>query len=483
MKILMVSAEVFPFAKTGGLADAVEALSKSLSSLGNDVKIIMPRYYKIDRNSLTLIKKSVPVNLGFGEAFVDFYEKDLGGTKVYFVDYEKCFGREGIYGNEWESDFHDNPFRFAVLSRSAFALCSALNWLPDVIHSHDWSTALVPVLLKYCYRGENSPFKNTKSVLTIHNMGYQGHYHSSAYGVLGLSGDLFHTSGFDDGYGGINFLKAGITSADFITTVSKTYAEEIKTASGGFGLDGLVRVRSSCLFGIVNGADTDDWNPKKDKALPKNYSATDLSGKAVCKKRLQSEFGLKQDEKVPIIGMIGRLVEQKGIAEVFAPMYGSLYKMCSELNVQFVVLGSGEKWCENEIMTLSGKLENLASFIGYSEAKSRLIEAGTDFFLMPSKYEPCGLNQIYSMLYGTLPIVHYTGGLADTVKNYDEKTGAGTGFTFYDLTPDAIFGTVKYAVETYYNRPDHYKKMQQEAMTQNFSWKTAAKEYMKVYER
>lgn len=484
MKILMVSAELFPFAKTGGLADAVAALSKALSECGNEVKIIIPRYYKIDRTKLSLHSNGVCINMGNQDIVADFYTTTLADSNVtvYFVDYEKLYGREGIYGSCVEPDYFDNPIRFSLLARAAFALCENLNWIPDIIHSHDWSSCLVPVLLKY-YRTSNLLiFRNTESVLTIHNMGYQGKYHFNAFKFLGLPDVARQSLGFEQ-FDFINFLKAGITCADFITTVSPTYSNEIKTPLGGFGLDGLIRVRSDSVFGILNGADTTEWNPISDKYLPKNYSVENISGKRECKKILQKKFSIPINEDVPIIGMVTRLAEQKGISEVFSPMYGCMYRMCFELKAQFVIVGSGDSWCEKEIKLLTEKLPNLGSYIGYNEEMSRLVEAGSDFFLMPSKYEPCGLNQIYSMLYGTIPIVRYTGGLADTIEKYDEISGTGTGFIFYDLTPDAIFNTVKYAIKIFNENKAHYRNMQQKGMRKQFLWTDAAKKYLEIYKK
>lgn len=484
MRILMVSAEVFPFAKTGGLADAVSALAKSLSAMGHDVRIIMPRYYQIDRNTLGAGKKNVPVLSGSLQFSVDFYKARLekSGVTVYFVDCERCFGREGLYGTAGEPDFHDNPLRFSLLARAAFALCSVSGWYPDIMHCHDWSSCMAPVILRCFMRGDDNPFRKTKSVLTIHNMGYQGQYPSGAFCLLGLPQELMMRAGFEKS-GGINFLKAGITCADIITTVSPTYAAEIQTPGGGFGLDGLIRVRSDSLFGILNGADSEDWNPWNDPYIPANYRAENMAGKKICRRALQKAFGLPSDDDVPIIGFVARLVQQKGIAEIFAPMYGCMYRMCTELRVQFAVVGSGETWCEREIGELSKKLPNMRAFIGYSEEKSRLVEAGSDFFLMPSRYEPCGLNQIYSMLYGTPPIVRRTGGLADTVEQYDEKNGGGTGFLFDDLTPDAVFNTVRYAIDTFCGRRAHYEEMQRRGMRKSFSWDDAAMNYCAVYEK
>ena len=481
MKILMVTAETVPFAKTGGLADMVSALAIQLSKMGHDVKIVMPRYYKIDRSKLTKLEGPMAIAAGQVETWSAVYTTTMPGCDslpVYFIDHEQCFGRDGIYGVPSETDFHDNPYRFAVLNHGAFQLCRKLNWYPDVIHCHDWSACRAPVILKHVCR--YCGFEKTASVLTIHNQGYQGQYSKESFNSLGIDWGLYYGAGFEHN-GGINFLQAGVSSADMITTVSPTYAKEIQTPDGGFGMDGLLRVRKEVIKGILNGADLKEWNPKIDKKIPANYSAKNMKGKAVCKEELQKKMGLEVDPDIPVIGIVTRLADQKGIAEIFAPSYGSIYSVCNDMRVQVVVLGSGEAWCENEIKNLQSKLPNFRAYIGYDDALSHLIEAGSDFFLMPSKYEPCGLNQIYSMLYGTLPIVRKTGGLADTVDNYNQDTGDGTGFVFEQLTPRAIYDTVGWAVWAYYNKKDHIKKMQQTGMKKTFGWDEAAEKYLEVY--
>lgn len=483
MKILMVSAEAVPFAKTGGLADAVSALAGSLSLLGHDVRIVMPRYYKIDRRELVKLEGPLGIPVGTGQEWTAVYKTDLKGfpnVTVYFIDHENCYGRDGVYGTKLEPDFYDNPYRFSLLCHGAFQICNKIGWYPDIVHAHDWSAALAPVLLKHICRSQ-SQFRNTASVFTIHNMGYQGVYGKEKFTDLGIDWNLYYGAGFERN-GAINFLQAGISCADMVTTVSPTYSKEIQTIEGGFGLDGLLRVRSDVVKGIVNGVDTDVWNPTIDKLIPKNYSFDDMKGKAACKKALQEYYGLPVREDVPVIGLISRLVSQKGVAEVFAPSYGCLYNLCSSMDIQFVLLGSGDKWCEDEILNLQSKLPNFRAKIGYNENLSHLIEAGSDFFLMPSRYEPCGLNQMYSLLYGTLPIVRRTGGLADTVENYNEVTGDGTGFMFDDLTPQSVYDTVGWAVYAYYNKKDHIKKMQQKAMKKDFTWKASCENYIKVYE-
>ena len=480
MKILMITSEAVPFAKTGGLADAVSALAIALRKQGHDVKIVMPRFYKIDRAKLKSIDQPVAVAAGQIETWVKFYYADLPGSDipVYFIDHEQAYGRDGIYGTKAEPDFHDNPYRSALLCHGAFQLCRFLGWYPDIMHAHDWFCALVPVLLKHVCR--NGYFAHTASVFTIHNLGYQGWYPKDSFPALGIDWNLYHGAGLERN-GSINLLQSAISCADMITTVSPTYAGEMQTTEGGFGLDGLLRVRSDCVRGVLNGCDLETWNPKKDKLLPKNFDAKDLSGKAICKAELQKRMGLPVDPDIPLIGIVTRLAEQKGIAEVFAPTYGSIFSMCVNMNIQFAILGSGEKWCEDEINAIQSRLPNLRAYIGYDESLSHLIEAGSDFFLMPSRYEPCGLNQMYSMLYGTLPIVRRTGGLADTVEQYNEATGDGTGFLFDSLTPGAIYDTVGWAVYAYYNKKDHIKKMQLKGMKKDFSWDRSVEGYMSIY--
>jgi starch synthase len=481
MKILMISAEAVPFAKTGGLADAVSAMACALSKKGHDVRIVLPRYYRIDKRKLTPVPGPLGVAAGQSEAWVGLYQTQMPGcpeVTVYFLDHEQSFGRDGIYGTKSETDFHDNPYRFSILCHGAFQLCRKLGWYPDIVHAHDWSACLAPVLLKHVIR--SGPFAHTASVLTIHNLGYQGQYSKDSFSALGIDWSLYYGAGLEH-HGGMNLLQGGVSSADMITTVSPTYAYEIQTGEGGFGMDGLLRVRSDVVRGILNGADVKEWNPETDKQIPAHYNVKSLVNKAVCKRELQQRMGLPVVADIPVIGIVTRLVDQKGVAELFAPMYGSMYRMCTQMDVQFAILGSGEKWCEDEIRSLQTRLPNMRAYIGYDEKLSHLIEAGSDFFLMPSKYEPCGLNQMYSLLYGTLPIVRRTGGLADTVENYNEHTGEGTGFMFDSLTPDAVFNTVGWAVHAYYNKKEHIRMMQERGMKKDFTWALSAQKYIQVY--
>ncbi|GHV64904.1 glycogen synthase [Spirochaetia bacterium] len=485
MKILMASSEAVPYAKTGGLADAVSALSLALAKLGHEVRIVIPRYYGIDRSKLQQLKGAMGVPTGAGEEWSAVYTTDLPGSpaknpvQVYFIDHEKFFGRDGIYGSPSEPDFLDNPRRFAFFSRAVFQLCRKFDWYPDILHAHDWPSALVPVYLKFGER--QGGFAKTRSVLTIHNLGYQGIYNKDNFYYTGLGWDVFYHAGFED-WNMMNLLKAGLYSADKLNTVSPNYAEETKIQAHGFRLDGVLRYRSADYSGILNGIDNGVWNPAKDPHLPAPYSVKDMSGKAGAKEALQKEFGLPPEPEVPVIGMVTRMVDQKGVGELFGPSYGSAWSICRDMNVQMVILGTGESWCENEVMNLSSRLSNFKARIGYSEKLSHLIEAGSDFFLMPSRYEPCGLNQMYSLAYGALPIVRNTGGLADTVENFNEKAGTGTGFMFDDLNPQAIYNTVGWAVWAWYNRRPQIEAMRLVGMKQNFSWENSAKKYVEIYE-
>jgi starch synthase len=485
MKILMTASEAVPYAKTGGLADAVSALSLALAKLEHEVRIVTPRYYGIDRGKLQQLEGAMGVRVGGGEEWCAVYTTELPNSpkknpvRVYFIDHEKFFGRDGIYGTPSEPDFLDNPRRFTFFCRSVFQLCRKIAWYPDVLHAHDWPTALVPVFLKFAER--HGEFTKTVSVLTIHNLGYQGIYSKDNFSYTNLGWNDFYSAGFED-WNMMNFLKAGLYSADKLNTVSPNYAEETKTHAQGFRLDGVLRYRSADYAGILNGIDTELWNPKTDTYIPQKYSVQDMSGKAKAKEALQREFSLSGNPNVPVIGMVTRLTGQKGVGPLFGPAYGSAWSICRDMDLQFVLIGTGEAWCENELRSLSGRLSNFKARIAYSENLSHLIEAGADFFLMPSQYEPCGLNQMYSLTYGTPPIVRNTGGLADTVSNYNEEKGTGTGFMFDDLTPSAIYNTVGWAVWAYYNRREHIEAMRIRGMKQDFSWKKSARKYISLYE-
>ncbi|MBB6478680.1 glycogen synthase [Spirochaeta isovalerica] len=476
-KILMVSSEAVPYAKTGGLADMVSALALHLRESGDDVRIVIPRYYSIDKSKLEKINGPLGVPTGTDEKWTAVYKDMLKGkVPIYFIDYDQLYGRAGIYGPSGSESFEDNAERFNLLSRASFQLCRMLGWYPDVMHCHDWSAGLIPIYLNTTeFAGD---FSQTASVFTIHNIGYQGVFPAEETIHTGLveTAAMLHKDN-------MNFLKCAIDQSHVITTVSPTYAKEIQTEQYGEGLEHLLDYRKYDLYGILNGVDYNDWNPETDPFIaPDNYSKEDMANKKKLKALLQEEAGLEVTDKKPLIGIVSRLADQKGFRELCEPFYGCLASLCRYIDLQFVILGTGEKWCEEELSRLNSTLPNLHAWTEFDNRKAHLIEAGSDFFLMPSRYEPCGLNQLYSLKYGTLPIVRMTGGLADTVENYNQQTGNGTGFTFYDLTPEAIYNVVGWAVWAWYNKKDHIEKMRQKAMSRDFSWNEPVKEYRKVYD-
>lgn len=456
----------------------VSGLAKALRLLGHDARVVIPLYASIDRTRYGIsFQQTSCVHMGNGEEnWVGIHHALLNDdVPIYFVEYNRFFGRSGIYG-EPSGEYGDNAFRFALLSKAAMQICKDLNFIPDVMHVHDWPTALVSAYLKTWDR-ILSPLSATASVLTIHNVGYPGVYHASALPYIGLGWEYF-TSDLMEDNGRINLLKTGIHFSDAITTVSPTHGREILEPVGGQGLAPYLNNRRADLFGILNGVDYDEWNPATDTLIPATYSPDDMSGKATCKTALQKQFGLTPDTDRPVFGIVSRFASQKG----FGLLTQILPYALSQMKMQFVALGSGDRDTENFFHWLTAAHPGqVGSYIGFSNERSHLVEAGSDFFLMPSLYEPCGLNQIYSMKYGTLPLVRATGGLADTVQNYNEATGDGTGFVFGAPTPAALYDTIGWAVSTYFDRPQHIAQMQQQAMALDFSWPKAAKEYETVY--
>lgn len=477
-KILMITSEAVPYAKTGGLADMVSALALKLTESGHDVRIVLPRYYDIDKNKLEKIDKPLGIPTGTGEKWTAVYSDLMNDSvPVYFIDHDGLYGRSGVYGPSGGESFPDNAERYNLLCRGAFQLCRLLDWFPDVMHSHDWSAGLVPLYLNTIEF--NTEFAQTASVFTIHNIGYQGIFSSDETRHTGLleQASMLHNDN-------MNFLKSAIDQSNIITTVSPTYSREIQTSEFGEGLESLLDYRKYDLYGILNGVDYSEWDPSTDKYLkPLNYTAAKLKNKSLLKAKLQKEAGLEVDSKKPLIGIVSRLADQKGFKELCDPIHGCLASLCRNMDLQFVILGTGEKWCEEELNRLDKTLPNLAAWTTFDNSKAHLIEAGADFFLMPSRYEPCGLNQLYSLKYGTLPIVRNTGGLADTVVSYNQETGEGTGFTFNDLTPDAIYNVVGWAIWTWYNIREDILKLQQNAMKADFSWKDSIVQYNDIYDK
>ncbi len=481
LNILMVSAECAPFAKSGGLGDVVGALPRYLEKSGHRVIVLMPLYSAINRSKHNVIPALERLEVPFGNDLLAcsvYTAKIPGNVVVYFLEHHHFFSRQGMYHDSAYNDYTDNPVRFAFLSKAALQLCYHINFKPDIIHANDWHTAVLPAFLKRMYAGEPL-FSEAASVLTIHNIAYQGRYNRSSYFKTGLSWEDFTQEKFEH-HGDVNFLKGGIHFADVVNTVSPGYAEETRTDPLGYGLEYFLRIKGENYTGILNGADYDHWNPETDKLIPANYSKNDLSGKVVCKNVLQKQLGLRQSKDPPLIGIVSRLVGQKGF-HIVAEFIDDLL---SNNHVQFVILGAGDNKLEEFFGALSQRFPGKAGvYIGYDNELAHLIEAGSDFFLMPSLYEPCGLNQMYSLKYGTLPIVRATGGLNDTVENYNQETGEGTGFKFHEPSPVAAFNTIIWALDTYNHRRHHMEKLIRNAMEQYFSWDDSALEYIKLYRR
>jgi len=474
LKIVFAAAEVVPFEKTGGLADVAGALPKALEKLGHEIIVVMPRYYDIDRAALEKLPAPLGVPMGSrGEFWAAVYKTTLPQSKVeiYFIDYEAYFGRSGLYGDA-AGGYTDNDERFVFFSKAVLQLCKMLCFTPDIIHANDWHTAALPLLAKTRFVHD---FAYTASVLTIHNLQHQGYCHKSIVDVMEVGWEHFNPHELES-LDAVNLLKGGIAAADAVTTVSKKYAQEIQTPAFGFGLDGHIRAHSHKLFGILNGVDYEEWNPASDSYLPVTYDVDGMSGKQVCKKTLQENFGLPVLPEVPLIGFVGRFVEQKGIELIAAAIHGLL-----DHDIQVVMLGTGEQWAEAFFSEVAYHRKNFALHVGYSNALAHQIEAGSDMFLMPSLFEPCGLNQIYSLRYGALPIVRAVGGLDDTIVNYDAVHGTGNGFKFYDAAVEALYHTVLWAAGVYRNEKEAFEKMQRYAMQEHFSWEDAAVEYEKVY--
>lgn len=477
LNILFVASEIEPYVKTGGLADVSSALPSTLHKLGHKVKSIVPLYSKINREKYGLerVMDLACVHMGNCEEWYSVYHTNKPyGNDVYFIEFNKYFERNGIY-HEPSGEYQDNPYRYAFFCRAAMQVAKDLGFKPDIIHVNDWQTCFIPYYLK-CY--EDPFFYDTKSVLTIHNIGYQGSFGADVLDYAKIYRNDFHSYSFES-FGGINLLKGGIAYADKVTTVSPTYAREIMGPIGGGGLHEILRYKSGDLYGILNGIDTEVWNPAKDKLIPKNYDINSYKqGKKACKKAVQKMFDLNDAPNVPLFAFIGRFAAQKGLGL----LAGAVENAVNNMVCQVVILGSGDEaaqWYFGGLPTrYSGQV---GAYIGYDEERSHLIEAGADFFMMPSLYEPCGLNQMYSQAYGTLPIVRATGGLDDTIKQYDEATGSGTGFKFYDIDAGALYNTIGWAVSTYFDRPMHIDNMIKESMQKDFSWNKSANEYINVY--
>jgi starch synthase len=476
MHIAFVASECVPYSKTGGLADVVGALPRALAGLGHQVSVYVPRYRQTKLAAPETVVRSITVPFDDQYRFASVVTAGhSSGVRVFFVDYPPYFDRDGLYGTS-AGDYPDNAERFALFSRAVLEASKILG-VPDVFHCHDWQSALLPVMLRTLYE-EDPAFREVATVFTIHNMGYQGLFPSDILPLLMLPWDLLTISKMEF-FGQVNFLKGALVFSDFVTTVSKKYSQEIQTTEYGFGLEGVLRSRAATVTGILNGVDYEEWSPQTDKFAVAKYSPQDLSGKLACKQDLLNAFGVTEaDLKLPVIGIVSRFAAQKGF-DLIAQIMDRLAR--EEMIV--VALGAGDKPYEEMFQRLNKQFPNkIAVKVAYDNAIAHKIEAGADMFLMPSRYEPCGLNQIYSLKYGTVPIVRATGGLDDTIEPWDARTGKGTGFKFTEYTGEALLATVKQALLAYRDQSS-WQTLMRNGMGRDFSWGASAREYGKIYDR
>lgn len=476
LKILFAASEVTPFAKTGGLADVAGSLPEALSLLGHQVFTVMPYYRSVKEGSLDLKEFDRPLPIPFKGQHLEariYTAKQKRITQVYFIQRDEFFDRGGLYGTPG-GDYFDNPERFIFFSRSVLEFSKLIGFQPDIIHCHDWQTSLIPAYVKSRYK--NDPvLKRARSVFTIHNLAYQGVFSKDMMTISELPLEYFSMKGLEF-YGKMNFMKGGIVFSDVITTVSEKYAQEIQTPEYGYGLDGVLRDRRAHIHGILNGVDYSAWNPRTDPHIVANYDRRNLAGKRKCKTDLSKIYGLKGSSDLPILGIVSRLADQKGF-DILAEAMDELLK----LKLKLVILGTGEAKYEKQFDMLGRKHPGrLGVKIGFDNVLAHKIEAGSDMFLMPSKYEPCGLNQMYSLKYGTIPIVRATGGLDDTIQRFEPQTGEGNGFKFVDYSSKALLEEVRRALEVYSDNTQ-WIKLIKKAMQMDFSWKKSALRYAEIY--
>ena len=477
INVLFVASEAVPFIKTGGLADVVGSLPRFFDRTKYDVRIMLPKYACMDEDLKKKLrfKSHFYVNLGWRKQYVGVLESVYDGVKYYFLDNEYYFAGKSPYNHIYE-----DVEKFAYFSKAVLEALEYIDFVPDIIHCHDWQTGLVPVFLR-CFSDRYSKYQSAKTIFTIHNLKFQGRWMIGAIqDITGLP-DYVFTSDKLESYGEANYLKGGVVYADYVTTVSPTYATDIMTREGGEGLDGLFRARSASLFGIINGLDYSEYDPAKDVYIPAHYDIESYkTGKRTNKEVLQKKMGLIEDPDTILIGMVSRLTDQKG----FDLVNFIMEELLSNARVQIVLLGTGEERYENSMRYFAEKYKGkLSANIGYSEELAHQIYAASDAFLMPSLFEPCGLSQLMSMRYGTLPIVRETGGLKDTVEAFNEFENTGNGFSFSNFTAHELIKTIYYSFHIYYDMRERWDDMVERAMAMDFSWDVSATEYEKLYER
>ncbi|MBN2417823.1 MAG: glycogen synthase GlgA [Deltaproteobacteria bacterium] len=477
LKVLFISSEVVPYAKSGGLADVSGALSAELQEKGMSVRIVMPLYAVVKKSLLNTapVINDLPVSIGeLNLTAKIFVTRSRKRVTTWFVNREDLFARPNLYGNQ-SGDYYDNLERFSFFSHAALRAAQKINFKPDIIHCHDWQTGLIPALLKGPYRSEF--FSGASVLFTIHNMGYQGIFPANKLSITGLRGiDFYHQEGLEY-WGNISLLKAGIVYSDAVTTVSPTYASEIQTRDFGIGMEGILANRSDRLFGILNGVDYEVWNPQKDRYITRNYSSENMSGKALCKKALIEEMNLDPSlNNRPLFGMVSRIDKQKGLDMILAVLDDII-----ALGAGFVLLGSGDKNIEDAMINAAKRHRGKIGIgTGFNEPLAHKIIAGSDVFLVPSRYEPCGLTQMYAMKYGTVPLVTATGGLNDTVFQYDKNTGTGNGFKFDSAHSAGLLKSIQQAAALYKDKVE-WKKIVSNGMKEDFSWKKSADRYIDIY--
>jgi starch synthase len=476
MNIAFATSEAYPFAKTGGLADDSYSLPRALARRGHTVAVILPRYYSVDKGKFGLehVPPPLRVPLGPGEKWAAVFSSGhIPGVTTYFIEHDIYFGRDGLYDDGYEA-YPDNAERFAFFGRAVLEGLKGLGFKPDIIHCNDWQTALVPVYRKTLY-ADDPFFRASATVLTVHNAGYQGVFPGDSLSWTQLGPDVFDMDGLEF-FGQVNYLKGGVLFADAVTTVSRRHAEELQTREFGYDIAGVFQKRRERLFGITNGVDYENWDPARDVNLPAAYSIGDLGGKGICKNALQERMGIEPDPRTPLLGSVSRMTYQKGM-DVLAE---TLEHLLPDEDFQIAVLGSGD----DSIIARFERLRKMfpsrvGLYWGYDERLAHLMEAGLDVYLMPSRYEPCGLNQMYSMKYGTIPLVRATGGLDDTVREWDGS--AGTGFKFALLGPEELYNKLRYVIRKYRDRAE-WRALQANAMSYRHSWDDAAAEYERVYD-
>ena len=476
LRIVMAASEAVPYSKSGGLADVGGALPLHLARLGHEVTLFLP-YYRETRQRLPRLPRATPpIDLPFPghDVRVEILRHEPApGLTVLLVREDGAFDRPRLYGTA-DGDYWDNGGRFAVFCRAVVATLRLLGEHADVLHAHDWQTALLPLYLRH--RPDLAGhLAGVPTVLTIHNLAYQGIFPPAAMPYCDIPAELFTPAGVEF-YGQVNFLKGGIIAADAVTAVSPRYSEEIRTPAFGEGLDGVMREQAGKLRGILNGVDYEEWDPDTDPRLPARYSVAAIDGKARCKETLLEAFGLPRDPATPLFGTISRLVDQKG----FDLLADAMPRLAS-LNLRYVLLGSGERRYEDLWIALARRWpDRLAVRLGYDEALAHLLEAGADAYLMPSRFEPCGLNQMYSLRYGTVPVVRAVGGLDDTIEHFDPRTGRGNGFKFRDYDVNGLLWAVGEALACH-ARPAEWRRVQRNGMEADFSWDAASRRYVDLY--